>query len=245
MPSPVAANSRSQLSRILSNTGWVSATELLMTCRTAAVAVCCSSASLVSLKSRAFWIAITAWSAKVRSSRCSLSSNARSSGRPTRIEPIALPSQSIGATATEYVSPSCPAIRRSPSGTSGSFSTSEYVTRRRSRIACSLAVPASGTGKMRRVRSIRSASGPRIAPSTSRSCSSTRKTISWLPANRRSQPARILSNTGAVSATELLIACSTSEVAICCSSASLVSLNRRTFSIAITAWSANVCSSST
>ena len=64
---PFAANSRSQLSRILSNTGWVSATELLMTCSTSAVAVCCSSASVVSLSRRTFSIAITAWSAKVLS----------------------------------------------------------------------------------------------------------------------------------------------------------------------------------
>jgi hypothetical protein len=85
----------------LSNTGAVSATELLMTCSTSAVAVCCSSASLVSLNRRAFWIAITAWSAKVCSSRCSFASKARSSRRPTRIEPIASPSHSIGATATE------------------------------------------------------------------------------------------------------------------------------------------------
>ena len=54
---------------------------------------------------------------------------------------------------------------------------------------------------------------------------------------------RILSNTGAASATELLITCSTSAVAVCCSSASFVSLKSRTFSIAITAWSANVWSS--
>jgi hypothetical protein len=33
--------------------------------------------------------------------------------------------------------------------------------------------------------------------------------------------------------------CSTSAVAVCCSRASVVSLNRRTFSIAISAWSAN------
>ncbi len=72
MPSEVAANSRSQLSRILSNTGCVSATELLMTCSTSPVAVCCASASLVSLNRRAFWIAITAWSANVRSSSISL-----------------------------------------------------------------------------------------------------------------------------------------------------------------------------
>ena len=31
-------------------------------------------------------------------------------------------------------------------------------------------------------------------------------------------------------------------MAVCCSSASLVSLNSRAFSIAITAWSAKVCS---
>ena len=61
-------------------------------------------------------------------------------------------------------------------------------------------------------------------------------------ANRCWQLSRILSNTGAVSATELLITCSTSAVAVCCSSASFVSLNSRTFSMAITAWSANVCS---
>ena len=37
-----------------------------MTCNTSAVAVCCSSASRVSVRSRAFSIAMTAWSAKVR-----------------------------------------------------------------------------------------------------------------------------------------------------------------------------------
>ena len=50
-------------------------------------------------------------------------------------------------------------------------------------------------------------------------------------------------NTGSSSPGELLMTRSTSEVAVCCSSASLVSLNSRTFSIAITAWSAKVLSS--
>jgi len=36
---------------------------------------------------------------------------------------------------------------------------------------------------------------------------------------------------------------STSEMAVCCSSDSFVSLNSRTFSIAMTAWSANVVTS--
>src|SRR5687767_6292124 len=60
-----AFDSRWQLSRILSNTGRVSSTELLMTSSTSAMAVWRSSASLVSLKRRAFSMAITAWSAKV------------------------------------------------------------------------------------------------------------------------------------------------------------------------------------
>ncbi len=49
-----------QLRMIFSKTGCVSATELLMTCSTSAVAVCRSSASCVSRNSRAFSIAISA-----------------------------------------------------------------------------------------------------------------------------------------------------------------------------------------
>ena len=51
--------------RSASNTGCTSVGELLMTRRISAVAVCRSSASCVSLNSRTFSIAITAWSAKV------------------------------------------------------------------------------------------------------------------------------------------------------------------------------------
>ena len=72
MPSPtrvtVAENapiSRFALSTIASNTGCTSDGELAMTLRISAVAVCRSSASLVSLNRRTFSIAITAWSAKV------------------------------------------------------------------------------------------------------------------------------------------------------------------------------------
>ena len=50
---------------IASNTGCTSDGELAITLRMSAVAVCRSSASWVSLNSRAFSIAITAWSAKV------------------------------------------------------------------------------------------------------------------------------------------------------------------------------------
>ena len=53
-----------------------------------------------------------------------------------------------------------------------------------------------------------------------------------------------MSNTGAVSDTDLPMTLNTSEVAVCRSSASCVSLNRRTFSMAITAWLAKVDKSS-
>ena len=59
------------------------------------------------------------------------------------------------------------------------------------------------------------------------------------------------SNTGSSSPGELEMTCSTSDVAVCCSSASVssrvracTSSNSRTFSIAITAWSAKVVTSS-
>ena len=51
-----------------------------MTCNTSAVAVCCSKASRVSVKSRAFSIAMTACAAKFSSSAISLSVNGRTSG---------------------------------------------------------------------------------------------------------------------------------------------------------------------
>ena len=51
------------------------------------------------------------------------------------------------------------------------------------------------------------------------------------------------SNTGCTSLGELAMTFRISAVAVCRSSASRVSLNSRTFSIAMTAWSAKVCSS--
>ena len=95
------ANRCRQLSRILSNTGAASATELLITCSTSAVAVCCSSASLVSLNSRAFWIAITAWSAKVCSSASSFAVYAPLA-RAMPMAPMPRSSHSIGANAIDW-----------------------------------------------------------------------------------------------------------------------------------------------
>ena len=83
-----------------SNTGCTSAGELLMTFRISAVAVCRSSASLVSLNRRTFSIAITAWSAKVLSRSTWWSLNAPGSRRVTLIVPMAAPSRSIGTNST-------------------------------------------------------------------------------------------------------------------------------------------------
>jgi len=62
----VAPQSVCAFSSIASKTGWSSPGEELMTCNTSAVAVCCSSDSRSSVNSLAFSIAITAWSANVR-----------------------------------------------------------------------------------------------------------------------------------------------------------------------------------
>jgi len=71
-----------------------------MTCNTSEVAVCCSSASFVSLNNRAFSIAITAWSANVLKSSISLSANDPGWRREVAIVPIATPLRSIGTTRT-------------------------------------------------------------------------------------------------------------------------------------------------
>jgi len=52
-----------------------------MTCNTAAVAVCCSKASRVSVMSRAFSIAMTACAAKFSNSAICVSVKGRTSGR--------------------------------------------------------------------------------------------------------------------------------------------------------------------
>src|SRR6516165_9764213 len=71
------------LSRIASNTGARSPGDELMTPNTSAVAVCCSSASRVSVKRRAFSIAMTACAAKFCNSAICLSENGRISVRYT------------------------------------------------------------------------------------------------------------------------------------------------------------------
>ncbi len=72
-----------------------------------------------------------------------------------------------------------------------------------------------------------------------------------LPSQMRTALASMASKTGSSSPGELLMTCSTSEVAVCCSSASERSSvrwrnspSRRVFSMAITAWAAKLVTSS-
>ena len=72
---------------------------------------------------------------------------------------------------------------------------------------------------------------------------STRKIPARSQEKRRSAVLTMASNTGCTSVGEPLMTRRMSAVAVCRASDSCVSLNRRAFSIAITAWSANVCAS--
>ena len=92
-----APHSFTRARAMVSNTGWTSVGERLMTRRISLVAVCCSSASVRSLlrapssvNRRTFSIAITAWSANVWSSATCLSEKGPGSGRPTAMAPIGL-----------------------------------------------------------------------------------------------------------------------------------------------------------
>ena len=125
------ANRRWQLSQDLLEHRPASSTELLITRSTSAVAVCCSSASLVSLNRRAFWIAITAWSAKVVAARSPLSEKRRRAcwRRTNDADRLALPQHRNGeALAREDAMPSSSRRwRECRAGTSGSTCTSVEV----------------------------------------------------------------------------------------------------------------------
>ena len=86
------ADETSRVSRDRSNTGRTSdRSSCRSPCRMSAVAVCCSSASCVSLNSRAFSMAMTAWSAKVCSNSTCCAENGPGFLRVTAITPMAVP----------------------------------------------------------------------------------------------------------------------------------------------------------
>ena len=96
----LALHSFSAAAAIVSKTGCTSFGDWLITRRISAVAVCCSKASFVSLNSRTFSIAITAWSAKVCRSAICVSENGPGSGRPTTMAPKGVCSRSRGTATT-------------------------------------------------------------------------------------------------------------------------------------------------
>ncbi len=106
-----ASTSRFDRAAIASNTGCTSEGELAMTFRMSAVAVCRSSASLVSLNRRAFSMAITAWSAKICSSASSSAVKGARRSRCTRSAPMAPPSRRSGVPDTVRVPAARPGTR--------------------------------------------------------------------------------------------------------------------------------------
>ncbi len=123
-------------------------------------------------------------------------------------------------------------------------------TVRRSRAARPTAEPRPGRITLRRQNSLYSADCS-VAPRRTETTSPSNRAMSApsAPASRAAFSTRV-SSTGWRSNVERLITLSTSLVAVCCSSATRSSLfrasssvNRRTFSMAMTAWSANVSSS--
>ena len=93
-----APNSRAQLSRILSKTGFGSAIDPLITCSTSADAVCRSSASDVSLKRRAFCSATAACSDSPTRNSSSCGSNGLPPVRHTAIAPCTWSKETSGTT---------------------------------------------------------------------------------------------------------------------------------------------------
>jgi hypothetical protein len=88
-------------------------------------------------------------------------------------------------------------------------------------------------------------SGPKVAATRIVSLPSGTMMSTIRASQMRAARCATASNTGCTSDGELEITRRMSLIAVCCSSDSLVSLNRRAFSIAITAWSAKALISAT
>ena len=235
---PKAAPQRfNAFSSIVSNTGARSPGDELITCNTSAVAVCCSSASRVSVNNRAFSIAITACAAKFSTSAMCFSENGRGSCLKMRIAPSS-------------ASPLCSATRkpvRIPARVCAYATVPGAVARSSSRTIFSpLAMRASdgeGTGSGRLCNHSTYSS---VAPWTAAARKRLPSYVHRIPdaaSHNRVAFSSIAFQTGARLPGELLMTPNTSAVAVCWSSASRVSVKSRAFSIAITACAAKFCNS--
>jgi hypothetical protein len=232
------------------NTVCRSKAERLMTFRTSAVAVCWASDSsrsrvfaCTSSNNRTFSIAITAWSAKLRTSSIARWEKWPGSSRTSVNAPTTASSRNIGT----------PQRAREPA--SGNSYSGRSLT--------------SGISSTMRDKSTRPATDPRpgvtsrpMMPRTTSGCGSTiARKRNTSPSRTQTAPPRAplnltaeaisVSSTVCKSNAERLMTFNTSAVAVCWRSDSsrsrvraCTSSNKRTFSIAMTAWSAKVCKSS-
>src|SRR5438552_64389 len=247
-----ASHSRAARSTTVLRTGGRSNVEPLMIFRTSLMAVCCSSASRVSSKRRTFSIAIAAWPANVCTSSISRSLNGRTSYRDRTTAPIPRPSLSIGTPRTvfDFVSFATRELR-----SRSSWLTSGTWTVRASPSVTPMTPPSGPIGRQSpwawpcarcRANSARTAAGNSLLYARVLNCPpSARDNQPMSAPARRIAFSSTTSSTGWRSKAERLMVLSTSPTAVCRSRASFVSLKRRTFSIAITACAANVCTRST
>ena len=241
-------SSRLALLAIASNTGVVSDGELAITFRMSDVAVCRSSASCVSLNSRVFSIAITAWSAKVCSSPiCCVANEPRGSARLNADGADRLTPRVSSGIDQHGCAPRSP---RSSAGTARGTLSSSWRSARTLGLRASITLPTIGVARMRRagtyvVRMSSTWHGQSACPPTSvdqlaveaiDACRSSRR----IAGSARSTMA---SNTGCTS--ERRTGDHLQDVGrggLRAPAPPCTSLNSPTFSIAITAWSANICS---
>ena len=231
-----------------------------MTRRISLVAVCCSRVSVrsrlrvsSSLNRRTFSMAMTAWSAKVWRSSTWLSVKGPAPGRQTTIDAdrLAVSQHRDGQEAPEADGHGRVAerVRRDRPGRRATWTTVPVEDRASGHHGCAVR---SAIGE-------RCAGSPSCRPASScewpprwSSSPSRRADALWPPSHRRRRSRAMMSKTGWTSVGELdddaqdlagggLLLQRLGEVAVAASS----SLNRRTFSMAMTAWSAKVLRSST
>ena len=231
------------LSSIASNTGARLPGEALITCNTSAVAVCCSSASRVSVNQPRVLHRDHRLSGEVLQQRDLLVGerpHLLAEDRDDAEQRVILAQRTQIAVRAPASTAPARAERRSGTlrsrqrpGYEHTHSPSRSLQRRSGPLSPRLTsamppmLPATPAPRRARTRS------PSIGPQTAE--------------RGPAQPdafSSIASNTGARLPGEALITCSTSAVAVCCSSASRCSVISRAFSIAITAWSAKFCTSS-
>ena len=210
------------------------------------VAVAASS----SVNSRTFSMAITAWSANVLSRSICRSGNSPASGPrdDDRSDRDALPQHRDrhDAPVAHRIRRPRRARSRGPPATSGMCATAAA-----SRIGLAAALPGPAASGRRAAPPRPPRSRVHAEPRSGGARPSNRKTHANSAPQSRAALWAIVSNTGWTSVGELQMTRRISLVAVCCSSVSVrsrfrasSSLNRRTFSMAMTAWSAKVFRSS-